>query len=104
LDEKGVAIYIDPPYLVKGAKYIHDFKPEDHQRLASALQRFKKARVVVSYYDDLRLDNMYPGWSQHKINVSKAMSNAGSRGKKNIRAIEVLLTNIKEGQKGLFEK
>src|SRR6185503_21186345 len=50
-DLAGTAIYVDPPYLTKSAKYIHDFNPEDHARLAEALHRFKRTRVVVSYYD-----------------------------------------------------
>ncbi|MBN1392801.1 MAG: DNA adenine methylase [Sedimentisphaerales bacterium] len=94
-DKEGTAIYIDPPYLVKGAKYIYDFKPEEHYKLAEALRRFEKSRVVVSYYDHPQLAEMYPGWSQHKIDVSKAMSNAGSRGEKDVRAVEVLLVNSK---------
>jgi len=36
-DSPGTAIYIDPPYLKKGAKYIHDFEDGDHQRLAEVL-------------------------------------------------------------------
>ena len=99
-DKEGTAIYVDPPYLVKGAKYIHDFEPEDHKRLAVALGRFKKARIVVSYYDHPLLAELYPNWQQHKIEVSKAMSNAGSRGEKDVRAVEVLLVNQKD--EGLF--
>jgi DNA adenine methylase len=95
-DKEGTAIYIDPPYLVKGAKYIHDFKPEEHYKLAELLQRFKNARVVVSYYDNPQLDEMYQGWTKHKIDVSKAMSNAGSRGENDVRAVEVLLVNSKQ--------
>ena len=44
-DAEGVAIYCDPPYLVKGASYIHDFAATDHQRLADLLRRFKKTRT-----------------------------------------------------------
>ncbi|MDD5328060.1 MAG: DNA adenine methylase [Phycisphaerae bacterium] len=95
-DTDGTVIYIDPPYLVKGAKYIHDFKPDEHTKLAEILQRFKKSRVVVSYYDHPLLTELYPGWTQHKIDVSKAMSNAGSQGKKDVRAVEVLLVNSKK--------
>lgn len=34
-DATGVSIYCDPPYLVKGAKYVHDFESVDHDRLAA---------------------------------------------------------------------
>jgi DNA adenine methylase len=91
----------DPPYLVKGAKYIHDFADGDHERLAALLKRFKQSRVVVSYYDHPKLDELYPDWQRHEINVSKAMSNAGSRGEKDVRATEVLLVNENESA-GLF--
>jgi DNA adenine methylase len=93
-DKEGTAIYIDPPYLVKGAKYIFDFKNGDHEKLAQSLQRFKRAKVVVSYYEHPRLVELYPKWSQERINVSKAMSCAGKRGESDVRAVEVLLTNI----------
>jgi DNA adenine methylase len=92
-DTEGTAIYVDPPYLVKGASYIHDFADADHQRLANALDRFTKSRVVVSYYADPRLADLYPGWTQRPIDVSKAMANQGSRGAKDVRATEVLLLN-----------
>jgi len=102
-DRRGTAIYVDPPYLVKGAKYIHDFAAGDHERLAKLLNRFEQTRVVVSYYADPRLAELYPGWTQHTRRVSKALANQGSRGAKNIKADEVLLVNERAGQKGLFE-
>ena len=101
-DRKGTAIYIDPPYLVKGAKYIYDFETEDHTRLAEMLGRFKETRVVVSYYDDERLSDMYPDWTKHKIEVSKSLANANSRGGKKAKAVEVLLVNEKQDEMGLF--
>ncbi len=73
-DREGTAIYVDPPYLVKGAKYVHDFTDADHGRLAAELARFRKARVVVSYYDHPRLAELYPGWTVRRIEVSKAMA------------------------------
>lgn len=49
-DKEGTVIYCDPPYVVKGATYVHDFESDDHARLAKALGRFQSCRVVVSYY------------------------------------------------------
>lgn len=92
-DTAGIAIYLDPPYLVKGAKYVHDFEPEDHERLAVLLRRFQKARVVVSYYDHPKLRELYPDWTSHKIEVSKALAHQGSRGTNDVKAVEVLLVN-----------
>jgi DNA adenine methylase len=104
-DCKGTAIYIDPPYLVKEAKYIHDFTDADHDRLAVVLHCFKQARVVVSYYDHPRLAELYPDWQMHKIEVSKALAHQGRRGDNDTRAVEVLLVNeSRAGQLPLFAK
>jgi len=93
-DAPGVSIYCDPPYLVKGASYVHDFASEDHQRLASALCRFERTRVVVSYYDHPLLETMYPGWTIRKVYTNKALVNQGMRDQKGATvAPEVLLIN-----------
>jgi len=93
-DANGVSIYCDPPYLVKGAKYIHDFDGLHHKQLADLLSRFKKTRVVVSYYEHPRLAELYPGWTKVSIEVTKAMASQGKRDATNqIKAMEVLLIN-----------
>jgi DNA adenine methylase len=93
-DAIGTAIYVDPPYIEKGAKYVHDFKPEDHDRLAETLRRFKKARVVVSYYENPRLKDLYRGWTKVKCYVAKSMVNGGMRDKKGAQeAPEIMLIN-----------
>lgn len=93
-DAPGVAIYCDPPYLVKGAKYRHDFADADHARLAAALRRFERTRVVVSYYADERLADLYPGWSIIPIAASKGLTNQGKRdGGGATGAPEVLIVN-----------
>lgn len=107
-DCRGSVAYVDPPYLVKGAKYKHDFAPEDHERLAVLLHRFKKARIVLSYYDHPKLSELYPDWHQDKIEVSKALSHQGRRGENDVRAVEVLLCNqpieALKGQGGLWNE
>ena len=103
-DRKGTVIYIDPPYLVKGAKYTHDFEQQDHIKLAQMLGRFKETRIVVSYYDDEQLKEMYPGWERIEITITKSLDNQNRRDKENkgVKVVEVLLVNGKSGQKGLF--
>ncbi len=97
-DAHGIAIYCDPPYLVKGAKYVHDFKSEDHERLAELLRRFKKTRVVVSYYEHERLASLYPSWQKQYIEVTKSLVNQGMRDKSGAtKATEVLLSNESRG-------
>lgn len=98
-DTPGTAIYVDPPYLVKSCLYQHDFASEDHSRLAKLLARFHRARVVVSYYADPRLVDLYPPdcWQREEIEVNKALSMTGDkRGAKSSKAIEVLFCNQSE--------
>ena len=92
-DEDQTAIYCDPPYLVNASRYVHDFEPADHARLAAALARFRKARVVVSYYEHPDLETLYPGWTRVSIEVSKSLANANLTGKRGLKATEVLLIN-----------
>ncbi len=93
-DLDGTVIYADPPYLEKGQPYTHDFAAPDHARLAEALRRFRRTRVVVSYYDDPRLDGLYPGWTKLDRSRSKSMARGAKRDKGNgVRAPEVLLIN-----------
>lgn len=100
-DVPKVAIYCDPPYLVKGAKYIHDFTGDDHRRLAELLNRFKQARVVVSYYRHPDLEVLYPGWRVIDCTINKGLHNAGKRGQTGIEAPEVLLVNDAQGRLAL---
>lgn len=89
-----MSVHVDPPYIVKGAKYVHDFVPEDHSRLADLLSRFKKTRVVVSYYEHPDLERLYPGWTKRYLDVTKSLVNQGRRGKGGaVKAPEVLLMN-----------
>ncbi len=105
-DRDGVAIYVDPPYLVKGAKYLHDFEANDHTRLAKVLTRFRHSHVVLSYYDDPRLAAMYPGWHRRNVDVTKNIVNSGKRDENGrTSAPEVLLSNlpfVKQPEASLF--
>lgn len=94
-DKSGGVIYADPPYLVKGAKYIHDFDWLAHRRLAKLLQRFQKTRVIVSYYEHPDLAALYPGWTKRECPTTKAMVSSGQRDTSGNaeKAPEVLLIN-----------
>lgn len=93
-DREGTVIYADPPYLVKGASYVHDFEDVDHLRLAEALVRFRSTRVVVSYYDAPQLRDLYPGWRVERFDVTKSLANQGNRDQEGAtKAPEVLLVN-----------
>jgi DNA adenine methylase len=93
-DRDGTAIYCDPPYLAKGARYLHDFEDADHVRLAEALRRFTRTRVVLSYYADPRLGDLYPGWAIRPVEVAKSLVNSRMRDESGVTsAPEVLLCN-----------
>lgn len=123
-DEPHTAIYCDPPYHATSrsgiaeysSRYLHDFKtrgakvakelfgddsfgatasgPDDHQRLAEQLREFKRARIVVSYYDCPEVRDLYPGWTIVKKTMQKTLlnQNKGSDGR-NQAAPEILLIN-----------
>lgn len=100
-DKAGTAIYCDPPYLVKGSKYLHDFsdgfmtQANDHDRLATALGRFKKTRVVVSYYKHPALSSLYPEWTVRDVTQTKALVSQGRRDADNkVESPEVLICNF----------
>lgn len=108
-DGDSTAIYCDPPYLEKSDKYIHDFSESDHQRLATALSRFKKSRVIVSYYDHQELDVLYPDWIKIKVKNTRQSLRNSTRGKKKkptANRTEVLLINhaVRQKSKDLFSE
>ncbi len=95
-DTEGVAIYADPPYIKEGKQYVHPFADKDHERLAKELSRFRNARVVVSYYDHPRLDELYPApqWTIRTMHRTKHLHQQNRRGQTGARdAPEVLILN-----------
>lgn len=100
-DHPGCAIYVDPPYFSSGrsngggSRYLHNFDEAEHARLAEALGRFQKARIVVSYYEDPRVDGLYrpPKWTKRKVYGCKNLHVQNRRGAKRQVAPEVLLMN-----------
>lgn len=112
-DARGTVIYIDPPYIAKGLRYIHDddgsqsavrkvLNLDDksplpvsawHRALSVLLNRLQYTRVIVSYYAHPLLAELYPGWTVREFDVSKSLANSGARGKSDARATEVLLIN-----------
>ena len=108
-DESTTAIYIDPPYVKKSVRYIHDFAEEmptgplfgedastnlTHEELAGLLARFRHARVVVSYYDHPRVRALYNSdqWTYVHVDAVKNLAN-GKKGPNtgSVVAPEILL-------------
>lgn len=99
-DVQGTVIYADPPYLIEsrpggGCRYEHEFTPSQHRQLAELLGRFRKARVVVSYYDHPLLSELYPSpqWTKRMVYRNKNLHIQNRRGAEPTIAPEVLLLN-----------
>lgn len=98
-DHPATAIYVDPPYFKesrgngRGSVYLHDFDEPEHNALAASLCRFKRARVVVSYYADIRLRQLYRGWTVREMSRAKNLSVQARRQSAAAVAPEVLLIN-----------
>lgn len=104
-DTPKTAFYIDSPYLTStrtSGSYLHDFRDaggptifgeaDDHERLSIELNKFGDARIVVSYEDDPRLDELYPSpkWTKLVLDRNKNLSTASGSSS---RVSEVLLIN-----------
>ena len=95
-DREGTVNYCDPPYLSDtrtAGHYLCDFTPEDHVRLAESLSRFKKTKVLLSYYDSPRLAELYPGWHKVTVSAPRKMKHVGGGDQETVAAPEVLLIN-----------
>jgi len=97
-DVAGCVIYVDPPYIKKSDRYLHDFDEgfmggaDHHEQLRDQLAAFRKARVVVSYYDHPRVRDLYKGWTFVSHGRQKNLS-VQTRGDSGSSAPEVLIIN-----------
>ncbi len=64
-DAEGHGLYVDAPWPDAGDDYRHAFTKEQQTRLAEALARFERTRVVVRYGDHPLIREMYqpPRWT-----------------------------------------
>jgi DNA adenine methylase len=96
-DAPGTSIYIDPPYLpwsMSGsARYLFDFPAERHAKLAEVARTFKKARIVLSYYDAPQLHELYAGWTFIDCSRHKHLHVQNKRGSTRSAAPEILIIN-----------
>jgi len=109
-DCEGTAIYADPPYHAatrskgaiqngRGGKYLHEFDHgggmfgNDHDRLRDILAGYRKARIVVSYYDSPEIRELYKGWTFVEHTRQKHLHAQNGRGARPKEAPEVLIIN-----------
>lgn len=108
-DVKETAVYVDPPYHADtrsftkngmSSKYLHEFEHEeglfghnDHVRLRDILNCYKKARIVVSYYDCPEVRELYEGWTFIEKTRQKHLHAQNGRGARPKDAPELLIVN-----------
>lgn len=106
-DAADTAVYADPPYAAEtrgsfgadAAQYLHEFEngglfgADSHTRLRDALARFRRARIVVSYYDCPRVRQLYDGWTFIECGRQKNLARQNGSGTKDGEAPEVLIVN-----------
>jgi DNA adenine methylase len=83
-DSPKTFFYADPPYYIvgEGAYYSnHEFKREDHERLANALKRIK-GKFGLSYYDFELLHSWFP---DNKYNWERKLFAKAAAAKKNTK-------------------
>lgn len=72
---KQIFIYIDPPYVKKGADlYMNFFKVEDHVALKNQISKIKK-NWLVSYDNNDFIQNLYQGLLKYIYSLSQCTSN-----------------------------
>lgn len=97
-DDQDVLLYVDPPYVGRENRYAGGFTEDDHRRLAKLLHN-AKGKVVLSYYADSLVDELYGGWNRETFSTFKQV--VGGEGS-NSPAEELLLMNFDNGQLTLF--
>lgn len=95
-DAPHTLFYVDPPYIGREKYYAGGFTEQDHRDLAELLGKVE-AKVILSYYDDPMLDEMYSSWNRETFQASRQVVNGNNNG-----AEELLLMNFDNGQLTLF--
>ncbi|MCF6449484.1 DNA adenine methylase [Bacillus sp. MMG021] len=65
-DSPDTLFYVDPPYVGRERFYAGGFNEEDHRELARLLNQVK-GKVVLSYYDDPLILEIYPNWESETL-------------------------------------
>jgi DNA adenine methylase len=98
-DDTDTLFYVDPPYVGREKYYAGEFSRKDHIELAELLRKVK-ARVVLSYYEDPLISELYAGWHKDSFDTYKQVVNGNMQGG---TAEELLYMNYDDGQLSLFD-
>ena len=98
---KNSLIYADPPYFIenKGSLYGNRgdkmFSKQDHEDLATILNKMKNKKWILSYNDDKYIRKLYSGRRIRKLRWSYGMSGIKSRKTKHSSEILIFSDKIK---------
>lgn len=98
-DSREALFYIDPPYIGREKFYAGGFTLEDHYELAELLNQVQ-GKVMLSYYDDPILHEIYKGWRVEKHQTFKQVVGGQNLG---ADAEELLLMNFEIKQLSIFD-
>jgi DNA adenine methylase len=96
-DDHETVWYVDPPYIGREKYYTGNFDEQAHRELAELLNNIK-GKVILSYYDDPLLNELYPNWNRETFSSYKQV---GGGSGSDVDAEELLLMNF-ENQLTLF--
>jgi len=100
-DSETTLFYCDPPYLDSEHYYGKgNFALDDHRTLAELLHG-TKGQAMVSHYSNGLYDDLYKGWQRYEYQSFKGSYK--SEGELKPKTNEVLYTNYRPGQRGLFD-
>lgn len=91
-DSEETLFYVDPPYIGREKYYAGGFTEKDHGDLAELLNNVK-GKVVLFYYDDPLLLELYPGWKRETFKAYKQVVGGHGLGSE---AEELLLMNFQQ--------
>ncbi|MEC0171680.1 DNA adenine methylase [Paenibacillus graminis] len=97
-DDEKTLFYVDPPYVGREKYYAGGFSEEDHRELAKLLKDVQ-GKVVLSYYEDPLIEELYSGWNREYFDAHRQV--VGYETQDNSTE-ELLLMNFDNGQLTLF--
>ncbi|AGN35081.1 DNA adenine methylase [Bacillus paralicheniformis] len=98
-DSSETLFYVDPPYVGREQFYAGGFTEQDHRDLARLLIK-AKGKVVLSYYDNPLILDLYPNWERETFSAYKQVVGRSVKGN---WTEEMLLFNYKITQLSLFD-
>jgi len=97
-DSEEALFYIDPPYIGREKFYAGGFTLADHRELAHLLNNIQ-GKVILSYYPDPLLEELYKGWNIESHGAFKQAVGGQNVGG---QAEELLIMNYETKQLSLF--